>query len=102
MIYRFVEVEVVTAETLEEVTNLWVERGWQLDAIRFVIGDGDRRPRMAFVSFVRDEVRHVELGEIDLGDAEPFEYEMDWASATRAPADEAAPARPKGKTKKRR
>jgi hypothetical protein len=94
VIYRFVEVEVVTAEALEVVTNLWVERGWQLDAIRFVIGDGERRPRMAFVSFVRDEVKHVELGEIDFGEAAPFEVEMDWAEATKAP-----PA--KKKTKRR-
>ena len=54
MIYKFVELSIVTDETLEEVVNLWVGKGWQLDAIRFVTTEASRRPQMAFVAFTRD------------------------------------------------
>ena len=53
MIYKFVELSIVTDESLEEVVNLWVGKGWQLDAIRFVTTEASRRPQMAFVSFTR-------------------------------------------------
>jgi hypothetical protein len=54
VIYKFVELSIVTDESLEEVVNLWVGKGWQLEGIRFVVGEASRRPQMAFVSFVRD------------------------------------------------
>lgn len=53
--YKFVELSVVTDETIEDTVNEWVGKGWQLDGIRFVTGDASRRPQMAFVSFVRDD-----------------------------------------------
>jgi hypothetical protein len=53
--YKFVELSVVTDESLEQVVNEWVARGWHLDAIRFVVGEASRRPVMAFVSFVRED-----------------------------------------------
>ena len=53
--YKFVELSVVTEESLEKAVNEWVAQGWNLDAIRFVTGEQSRRPQMAFVSFVRDE-----------------------------------------------
>jgi hypothetical protein len=53
MIYKFVELSIVTDESLEEVVNLWIGKGWQLDAIRFVTSEASRRPQMAFVSFTR-------------------------------------------------
>jgi len=52
--YKFVELSIVTDETLEDVVNEWVGHGWQLDAIRFVVTEHSRRPAMAFVSFTRD------------------------------------------------
>jgi hypothetical protein len=52
--YKFVELSVVTDETIEEAVNAWIGRGWQLDAIRFVMTEASRRPAMAFVSFTRD------------------------------------------------
>lgn len=98
--YKFVELTAVTAGALEDTVNQWVGEGWQLDAIRFVIGEAAKRPKMAFVSFVRDDEvgardvelpevssirrgkpRIVDLGELDLGDAEPYEADLDWASA---------------------
>lgn len=53
MRYKFVELSVVTDESIEEVVNRWVADGWQLDGIRFVTTEASRRPSMAFVSFVR-------------------------------------------------
>jgi len=53
--YKFVELSVVTDETIEECVNDWVAKGWTFDGIRFVTTDASRRPSMAFVQFVRDE-----------------------------------------------
>ena len=52
--YKFVELSVVTDETIEEAVNAWVARGWQLEGIRFVTTEASRRPQMAFISFIRD------------------------------------------------
>ncbi len=51
--YKFVELSIVTEETLEGAVNEWVAQGWQLDGIRFVTSEHSRRPAMAFVSFTR-------------------------------------------------
>ena len=53
IVYKFVELSIVTDETLEEAVNAWVGQGWTLDAIRFVTNESSRRPVMAFVSFIR-------------------------------------------------
>ena len=53
--YKFVELSIVTDETIEEAVNAWVGRGWHLDGIRFVSGEASRRPQMAFISFTRDD-----------------------------------------------
>jgi hypothetical protein len=55
LIYKFVELSVVTDESIEEAVNAWVARGWHLDGIRFVATEASRRPQMAFVSFTREE-----------------------------------------------
>lgn len=52
--YKFVELSIVTDETIEEAVNAWVGRGWLLDGIRFVTSEASRRPSMAFVSFTRE------------------------------------------------
>ena len=52
--YKFVELSIVTDESIEEAVNAWVGRGWFLDGIRFVITEASRRPQMAFISFTRD------------------------------------------------
>jgi hypothetical protein len=102
--YKFVEVTAVTAASLEDTVNQWVGEGWQLDAIRFVTGETAKRPKLAFVSFVRDDAagdrelelpavssirrgrpRLVDLGELDLGDAEPFDADLDWSAAQKKP-----------------
>jgi hypothetical protein len=53
--YKFVELSIVTDETIEEAVNKWVQLGWKLDEIRFVTGEGSRRPQMAFISFTREK-----------------------------------------------
>jgi hypothetical protein len=53
LVYKFVELTIVTDETIEAAVNEWVGKGWQLEAIRFAMSDASMRPAMAFVSFVR-------------------------------------------------
>ena len=52
--YKFVELSPVTDETIEECVNDWVQRGWALEGIRFVMTEHSKRPSMAFVSFIRE------------------------------------------------
>ena len=54
MVYKFVELSIVTAETIEAAVNEWVAQGWQLEGIRFAMTEASRRPAMAFISFIRD------------------------------------------------
>ncbi|GAB4556218.1 MAG: DUF4177 domain-containing protein [Geothermobacteraceae bacterium] len=51
--YKVVETTTVTDETLEDIINTWVGRGWTLDTIHFAMRESSRRPAMAFVLFVR-------------------------------------------------
>lgn len=53
--YQFVELSVVTDESIERAVNEAVAEGWRLDAIYFAMRESSRRPAMAFVSFVREE-----------------------------------------------
>lgn len=52
--YKFVELSIVTDESLELCVNEWVALGWTFDGIRFVTSEHSRRPSMAFVSFTRE------------------------------------------------
>ena len=54
LVYKFVELTIVTDETIEETVNAWVGRGWHFDGIRFVTTEASRRPQMAFISFTRE------------------------------------------------
>jgi hypothetical protein len=51
--YKFVELSIVTDQTIEVVVNEWVGQGWQLEGIRFVTTEHSKRPAMAYVSFIR-------------------------------------------------
>lgn len=53
--YKFVELSLVTDESLESAVNQWVAQGWLLERIQFVTSEASRRPVMAFVAFVREE-----------------------------------------------
>ncbi len=61
--YKFVELSPVTDETIETCVNDWVQRGWQLEGIRFVTTEHSKRPGMAFVSFTREASQHAADGE---------------------------------------
>ena len=52
--YKVVETQIVTDEILEELINCWVQKGWQLDTIRFAMSDASKRPSMAFILFTRE------------------------------------------------
>ena len=58
--YKFVELSIVTDDSITECVNDWVGQGWTFDGIRFVVGEGSRRPQMAFVSFIREVGDRVE------------------------------------------
>ena len=51
--YKFVELSIVTDESLGETVNEWVAKGWVLDGVHFVNSASSRRPQMAFVAFTR-------------------------------------------------
>jgi hypothetical protein len=53
--YKFVELSVVSDDTIERAVNEWVAQGWQLEGFHFVTTERSRRPQMAFIAFVRDD-----------------------------------------------
>ena len=63
--YKVVETQTVTDEVLERLINCWTAKGWHLDGIRFAMSDASRRPAMAFILFVREDV--VGEGDSDEG-----------------------------------
>ena len=52
--YRVVETQVVTDETLTRILNEETKKGWIFDGMTFVPNDASKRPKMAFVIFVRE------------------------------------------------
>ncbi len=64
--YKVVETQTVTDEVIERLINCWVSKGWHLDGIRFAMSDASRRPAMAFILFVCEEV----VGEDVVGEDE--------------------------------
>ena len=126
LLYKFIELSIVTDQTIEDCVNAGVADGWRWDGIRFVVTEHSRRPAMAFVSFVRDsddaapavrpspvrpaahlpitteaDVRGrrkapppIELGELDLGDLDPRDFDLgESSSATLSePAPVTSPA----------
>ena len=61
--FKFVELSIVTDETLEVCVNEWVGQGWMLEGIRFVMTEHSKRPAMAFVSFTRETAAEIADGE---------------------------------------
>ncbi|MDB4961801.1 MAG: hypothetical protein JWP01_1800 [Myxococcales bacterium] len=57
--FKFVELSIVTDETLGDCVNEWVAKSWQLEGIRFVMSEHSKRPSMAFVSFTREALQEV-------------------------------------------
>ena len=69
--YKFVELSIVTDETLEICVNEWVGQGWELEGIRFVMTEHSRRPQMAFVSFTRERIGEVQAPEDSIDKTAP-------------------------------
>jgi hypothetical protein len=54
IIYKVVELNVVTDETIEAAVNEWVQKDWNFESIHFVITTASRRPSMAFIFFIKN------------------------------------------------
>jgi hypothetical protein len=57
LIYKVVEVSMVSEDMLEEVLNEWTAQGWHFDGMQFAMRESQKRPSMAFVFFTREEER---------------------------------------------
>ncbi len=55
MHYKVVELSIVTDEEIEKALNEWSCKGYIFDSIHFVVNDSSRRPKMAFLFFIRQE-----------------------------------------------
>lgn len=96
LIYKFVELSIVTSETIEEAVNAWVAQGWHFDGVRFVTTEASRRPAMAFLSFVRDDPPPAPV-------ADPVADELGVEPAAAPTADDVSePASPSPTTRRRR
>jgi hypothetical protein len=54
-VYKVVEVNMVSEDTLEEVLNEWTPQGWHFDGMHFAMRESQKRPSMAFVIFTKEE-----------------------------------------------
>ncbi len=55
MVYKVVELSIVTDETVEDALNEWTQKGYVFDSIHFVARDSSRRPVMAFIFFIKKD-----------------------------------------------
>lgn len=55
MTYKVVETSTVTDEEIERVLNEWTAKGYVFSSIHFVTSEASRRPKMAFLFFVRQQ-----------------------------------------------
>ena len=53
VVYKFIELSIVTDESLGKAVNETIADGWSLDRIHFVTSASSRRPQMAFIAFIR-------------------------------------------------
>lgn len=57
MIYKVVELTLVTDEEIEKTLNYYVKEGWQFEGIQFAMKETSKRPAMAFIIFSKpDEI----------------------------------------------
>ncbi len=55
ILYKVVELSVVTDQEIERILNEWTSAGWNFDNIQFAMREASKRPAMAFISFIRDD-----------------------------------------------
>jgi len=51
MLYKVVEISLVTDEEIERTLNEWVGKGYSFESIQFVVSVSSKRPTMAFLFF---------------------------------------------------
>ena len=54
LVYKVVELNMVTDEAIETTLNEWTPQGWKFEGIQFAMRDSSKRPSMAFVTFTRE------------------------------------------------
>jgi hypothetical protein len=55
LVYKVVELSMVSEEEIEAALNQWTAEGWTFDNMQFAMRDSSKRPAMAFISFTRQE-----------------------------------------------
>lgn len=55
LLYKVIEIPIVTDEAIEAVLNEWSAQDWQFDSLQFVVREASKRPSMAFVLFTRND-----------------------------------------------
>lgn len=53
VVYKVVELSVVTDEAIEQALNEWTRQGWRFDGMQFAMRESSKRPSMAFLMFTR-------------------------------------------------
>ncbi|MGH7885225.1 MAG: DUF4177 domain-containing protein [Thermodesulfobacteriota bacterium] len=53
IVYKVVELSLVTDEEIEKIINHWVKKGWIFEEIQFAMRDASKRPSMAFIFFIK-------------------------------------------------
>lgn len=53
IIYKVIELSLVTDEEIEKTINKWAEQDWIFDGIQFAMRDSSKRPSMAFIMFTK-------------------------------------------------
>ena len=55
MTYKVVETSTVTDDEIEKILNHWTAQGYSFESVQFVTTESSRRPKMAFLFFIKKE-----------------------------------------------
>jgi hypothetical protein len=55
LVYKVVELGLVSDQEIEAALNEWTAKGWTFDNMQFAMRDSSKRPAMAFISFTRQD-----------------------------------------------
>ena len=53
LVYKVVELSIVTDEEIERALNEWTAQGWHYEGMQLAMRDSSKRPAMAFLLFTR-------------------------------------------------
>ncbi|NTV50749.1 MAG: DUF4177 domain-containing protein [Geobacteraceae bacterium] len=54
LIYKVVEIGIVTEDAIEETLNDLTSKGWHFDGLQFAMRESSKRPAMAFALFTQE------------------------------------------------